>query len=66
MLRMFGGEMVKVTNRFNPERGHSMDNTHEFVQKVHDTQKKAEQNQKRQGEGNPGEKLQNKQHSTNK
>ncbi|MCR8632662.1 MULTISPECIES: DUF4023 domain-containing protein [Paenibacillus] len=44
-----------------------MDNssTHDFVEKVHDTQEKAEKNKKHQKE-NPGNKLPGKQHSTNK
>ncbi|MBR2569948.1 MAG: DUF4023 domain-containing protein [Paenibacillus sp.] len=45
-----------------------MDNnsTHEFVEKVHDTQEKARKNQQRFGKGTPGDKLPGKQHSTNK
>ncbi|WP_202967414.1 DUF4023 domain-containing protein [Paenibacillus beijingensis] len=43
-----------------------MENTHDFVEKLQDTQKKAEQNKKHQGQGNPGQQLPNKQHSTNK
>jgi hypothetical protein len=42
-----------------------LDNTREFVEKVHDTQKKAEKN-KRSGHGNEGNVLPGKQHSTNK
>jgi len=36
------------------------------LDKIHDAQEKAEQNKKHQGKGNPGKKLPNKQHSTNK
>ncbi|KUO71080.1 MAG: HemX protein [Desulfosporosinus sp. BRH_c37] len=36
------------------------------LDKLHDTQEKAEQNKKHQGKGNPGKKLPNKQHGTNK
>ncbi|MFC0473392.1 DUF4023 domain-containing protein [Halalkalibacter kiskunsagensis] len=36
--------------------------THEFVEKLHDKQEKAEKNKKRQGNGNPSKKLPNKQH----
>ncbi|HBW36888.1 DUF4023 domain-containing protein [Desulfosporosinus sp. BICA1-9] len=36
------------------------------VEKIHDTQEKAAENKKHQGKGNPGKKLPNKQHSTNK
>ena len=43
-----------------------MDNTHEFVKKLHDTQAKAERNKEHQGKGSPSNKLSNKQHSTNK
>ncbi|MDF2836839.1 MAG: hypothetical protein K0Q63_2479 [Paenibacillus sp.] len=43
-----------------------MDNTNEFVEKVQDTQRKAERNKRRFGNGTPANKLQNKQHSTNK
>ncbi|ADU32465.1 DUF4023 domain-containing protein [Evansella cellulosilytica] len=43
-----------------------MENTHEFVENLHDKQSKAERNKKRQGTGNPSHKLPNKQHSTNK
>ncbi|CAM2918344.1 DUF4023 domain-containing protein [Paenibacillus sediminis] len=43
-----------------------MDNTHEFVEKLHDTQAKAEKNKRRFGKGTPGDKLPGKQHSTNK
>lgn len=48
--------------------GYLMDNnsTHEFVEKVHDTQEKARKNQQRFGKGTPGDKLPGKQHSTNK
>lgn len=43
-----------------------MDNTHEFVEKLHEDQAKAKQNEKRQGKENANRKLPNKQHSTNK
>jgi len=47
-----------------------MDNTREFVEKVHDTQEKDQQNRKRQGRGhdgeNAGKKLPGKQHGSNK
>lgn len=42
-----------------------MENTHDFVEKVQDTQEKAEKN-KKMGKGNPSQKLPNKQHGTNK
>ncbi|MBN3524167.1 DUF4023 family protein [Paenibacillus apiarius] len=42
-----------------------MDNTHEFVEKVHETQQKNEKNRK-SGKGNPGSRLPGKQKSTNK
>lgn len=47
-----------------------MDDTHQFVEKLHDTQEKDRKNRNRQRQGdsseNPGKKLQGKQHSTNK
>ncbi|MGG1575395.1 DUF4023 domain-containing protein [Fictibacillus sp. NRS-1165] len=43
-----------------------MENTSDFVEKLHENQEKAEKNKKHQGKGNPGSKLPNKQHSTNK
>jgi len=47
-----------------------MDDTSEFVEKLHDTQEKDRKNRDRQGRGNDGEnagkKLPGKQHSTNK
>ncbi|MDF2669079.1 MAG: hypothetical protein K0R67_1385 [Paenibacillus sp.] len=43
-----------------------MDNTHEYVEKLHENQKKAKKNKEHQGDGNPSKKLSSKQHSTNK
>jgi hypothetical protein len=47
-----------------------MDDTHQFVEKLHDTQKKDKQNRNRPSSGDssekPGQKLPGKQHSTNK
>ncbi|MBP1990014.1 DUF4023 domain-containing protein [Paenibacillus eucommiae] len=43
-----------------------MENTHDFVQKLQETQEKAEENQKHQGKGSPAKKLASKQHGTNK
>lgn len=40
--------------------------THEYVHKVNETQKKQEHNRRMSGNGVPSAKLQNKQHSTNK
>jgi len=37
------------------------ESTHDYVEKLHDTQKKNEQNKKRQGNGHPDEKLPNNQ-----
>jgi Protein of unknown function (DUF4023) len=39
-----------------------MDSTHEFVEKLHDKQKKDEQNKKRPGKGNASKKLPSKYH----
>ena len=36
--------------------------TEEFVDKIHDTQAKDEKNRRTQGEGDPAQKLPNKQH----
>jgi hypothetical protein len=43
-----------------------VDNTGEFVAKVKDRQRKDAKNKQHQGEGNPGNELPGKQHSTNK
>jgi len=47
-----------------------MDDTHQFVEKLHDTQEKDRQNRQRQAQGNSsenaGKKLPSKQHNTNK
>lgn len=47
------------------EGGFLMD-THEFVEKLHEDQQKAKQNEKRQGKAHANRKLPSKQHSTNK
>ena len=39
-----------------------MENTHEFVEKLKENQKKQEQNKKRQGQNDPEKVLPNKQH----
>ncbi len=36
------------------------------IEKLHEIQKKIEENNEHQGKGNPGKKLPSKQHSTNK
>jgi hypothetical protein len=38
------------------------ESTHEYVEKLHEKQKKDEQNRKRQGSGHPSKRLPNKQH----
>ncbi|WP_342778492.1 DUF4023 family protein [Paenibacillus sinopodophylli] len=43
-----------------------MDSTKAFVDKIKANQHKAELNKRRNGNGNPAERLSNKQHSTNK
>ncbi|MCD8511812.1 MAG: DUF4023 domain-containing protein [Bacillus sp. (in: Bacteria)] len=43
-----------------------MENTHEFVEKIQERQAKDEKNKARQGHRQAGQKLPNKQHSTNK
>ncbi len=53
--------LVTVTMSTN-KGGNEMDSTHEFVEKLHEKQKKAEQNKKRQGNGSPSEKLPTKRH----
>ncbi|MGG5252777.1 DUF4023 domain-containing protein [Neobacillus sp. SM06] len=41
-----------------------MESTHEFVEKLHENQRKAEKNKKTQGQQNaPSKKLPNKQHN---
>ncbi|WML43870.1 DUF4023 domain-containing protein [Neobacillus sp. PS3-40] len=40
-----------------------MENTHEFVENLHEKQKKDEQNKKRQSKENQSRKLPNKQHN---
>jgi hypothetical protein len=42
-----------------------VESTNDFVEKLHENQEKDEKN-KKQGKGNPGTKLPNKQHGTNK
>ena len=39
-----------------------MDDTNDFVEKLHDKQKKDEDNRQHQGKGNPGKKKPNKTH----
>jgi hypothetical protein len=53
--------MVKVIKVYK-QGGLKMDS----VEKIIQDQKKAEENKKHQGSGNPHKKLPNKQHSTNK
>ncbi|OMF37259.1 hypothetical protein BK133_06560 [Paenibacillus sp. FSL H8-0548] len=43
-----------------------MESTKEFVERLKATQHKAELNKRRNGNGNPAERLSNKQHGTNK
>jgi len=43
-----------------------MESTHDFVEKINNTQKKDERNKQHQGKGTPANKLSNKQHATNK
>lgn len=43
-----------------------MDNTHEFVEKLHETQAKQELNKEHHGKGTPSDKLPTKQHGTKK
>ncbi|PKR84809.1 DUF4023 family protein [Heyndrickxia camelliae] len=40
-----------------------MENTHEFIEKFQDTQKKQEKNKKKQGKGHPDKQLPNNQHN---
>ena len=54
--------MGKLTTSTPIKGGIHMDNTHEFVEKIQDQQKKQEQNKKRQGKGHPGDKLPNHKH----
>lgn len=43
-----------------------MENTHDFVENLHDKQRKAEKNLQHQGKGTPAKQLPSKQHGTNK
>ncbi|WP_082865795.1 DUF4023 domain-containing protein [Paenibacillus crassostreae] len=43
-----------------------MDSTHEFVEKIHDTQAKDKRNKEHQGKGTPDRQLPNNQHSKTK
>lgn len=43
-----------------------MEDTHKFVEKLHERQKKDQKNKEHQGNGTPNEKLPTKQHGTNK
>ncbi|UFT99333.1 DUF4023 domain-containing protein [Radiobacillus kanasensis] len=40
-----------------------MDNTHDFVEKMNENQRKAKKNKKNQGNGRPSNKLPSKQHN---
>lgn len=63
MNRSIPGNSMRVVY---PRRSGQMDNTHEFVEKLHDTQEKAARNKKHQGKGAPSQKLATKQHGTQK
>jgi hypothetical protein len=55
---MFLSGMGKVTrDYFIKEEPLLMDSTNDFLNKLHDKQRKDEQNRKRQGKNNPSEKL---------
>jgi hypothetical protein len=56
----FLGGMVKVTTIL--KGGIEMENTHEYVKKLQENQKKQEKNKKHQGYDDPEKKLPNKQH----
>lgn len=43
-----------------------MDDTHEFVEKIHENQDKQKQNEKHQRKGHDSHKLPSKKHNTNK
>ena len=51
-----------IINSVKVKGGISMDNTHEFVEKLQDQQKKQEKNEKRQAKGNQSKKLPTKYH----
>jgi hypothetical protein len=59
---MYGCAPVGYSNNEHQRGGNEMDSTHEFVEKLHEKQKKAEQNKKRQDNGSPSEKLPTKRH----
>ena len=51
-----------IINSVKAKGGISVDNTHEFVEKLQDQQKKQEKNEKRQAKGNQSKKLPTKYH----
>ena len=51
-----------IINSVKVKGGISVDNTHEFVEKLQDQQKKQEKNEKRQAKGNQSKKLPTKYH----
>lgn len=57
--------MVIVTMKLFSIGGYDMENTHEYVEKLNENQKKADKNRKK-GSESSSFKLPNKQHSTNK
>jgi hypothetical protein len=51
-----------IINSVKAKGGISVDNTHEFVEKLQEQQKKQEKNEKRQAKGNQSKKLPTKYH----
>jgi hypothetical protein len=60
---MFSPSIGNPNKANNDKEGRCMmDDTKQFIDKLHDKQQKDEQNRQRQGKGHPEKKLQNKQH----
>lgn len=53
----------KSTTEVPLQGGNRLENTHEFVEKLHDTQKKDKENKEKQGKGHPDKQLPNNQHN---
>lgn len=56
----------KTLNRPTSKEDFSVENTHEFVEKMKSNAEKARHNKENHGKGSPNSKLPTKQHGTNK
>ena len=57
---------MEIVCGVHTRRLEEMDSTHEFVEKLHDTQAKAAKNKEHQGKGTPSQRMPTKQHGTQK